>query len=346
MLLEGIFLPLTTPFHPDGRLFLRKLESNVERYSRTPAAGMLVLGEAGEAAGLTDRESAQVLTTAIAAAADEKVMLAAVGRASVSATLELAEHAAAAGYDAIAVRGPAFTGDAAMRMELRTYFEAIADRAPLPMVLLSEPERPLPLDMMTALAGHPQVIAAIDSNSAPDRLAELLRLTAAVKRDVTVTSTFAAATGRMLRHTQIGGNFVSAESLGGGAAVAQAAARPALKTRTKRVGFQVLAGSTGAMLEAWTGGASGALPRLAACAPQACCEVWQAFKDGDPALAAEKQQRVLQAGNLVEGWARIAALKYGCDLNAYFGGRPRLPLLPLAADGREAVERALAGLKN
>jgi dihydrodipicolinate synthase/N-acetylneuraminate lyase len=100
------------------------------------------------------------------------------------------------------------------------------------------------------------------------------------------------------------------------------------------------------MLQAWDNGATGALPRLAACAPQACCEVWQAFKDGDPALAAEKQERVRLAGDLMEGSSGIATLKYGCDLNAYFGGTPRLPLLPLRADHREAVERLLGGLKN
>jgi len=57
MLLEGIFLPLTTPFHPDGRLFLHKLALNVEHYSRTQAAGMLVLGQTGEAEGLIDVEA-------------------------------------------------------------------------------------------------------------------------------------------------------------------------------------------------------------------------------------------------------------------------------------------------
>ena len=49
MLLEGLYLPLTTPFYPDGSLNLRKLEHNADRYSRTPAAGFAVLSEVGEA---------------------------------------------------------------------------------------------------------------------------------------------------------------------------------------------------------------------------------------------------------------------------------------------------------
>lgn len=342
MLLEGIFLPLTTPFHPDGRLYLRKLESNVDRYSRTPAAGMLVLGGPSEGDGLTDREAQDVLSTAIGAAADEKVMIASVGRGSVAATLVRAEVAASAGYDAIAVRTPDIASECAMKLEVATYFRTIADRSPLPLVLVSERERSLGFALMAELAWHPRVIGAMAYAVTPERLAKLKEATAGVSHEVAVTQVFAAATGRMLRRAEP--NFVSADSLGAGIDVA--APRPTVKTRTKRVGFQVLPDCTGDMLAAWNAGAVGAVPRLGACAPQACCEVWQAFKDGDPALAAEKQQRILSAGERMEGWGGIAALKYACDLNAYFGGRPRLPMLPLTAEERAEVEREMAGLQN
>ncbi len=347
MLLEGIFLPLTTPFHPDGRLFLHKLALNVEHYSRTQSAGMLVLGQAGEPGSLTDVEVHQVLETAIGAAAGEKVMIAAVGRDSVAATLVLAQDAAAMGYDAIAVRAPEFGADAAMRVELMTYFRAVADRAEVPVVLMSESARPLDVEVVAELAGHPNILGVFDEGASTGKVSGILAATDNMSRQVTVTTTFAAVTRRMLRTAESVGteNFVSAASLSGGTAVLAPSA-PANKTRTKKVGFQILAASTSGMLEAWNAGASGAVPRLGACTPQACCEVWQAFKDGDPALAAEKQGRSLKAGALVEGWRGIASLKYGCDLNAYFGGRPRLPLLPLRDGERGAVEDVLAGLKN
>jgi len=347
MLLEGIFLPLTTPFHPDGRLFLHKLASNVEHYSRTQAAGMLVLAQTGEASGLTDIEVHQVMETAIGAAADEKVMIATVGRGSVSATLLLAKAAANLHYDAVAVGGPAFASDASLRREVATYFQTVADQSELPVVLISDRDRPLEVSLIAELAGHANILGVVDDELSISRASALLEATADVSRQVTVTSTFAAATGRMLRQVVPGGvgNFVPAETLIGGVAVV-APPIPAVKTRTKKVGFQILTSATSGMLEAWNAGAAGAIPRLGACAPQACCEVWQAFKDGDPALAAEKQHRILPAAALVEGWPGIAALKYGCDLNAYFGGLPRLPLLPLSAGDRLQVEAALAGLKS
>jgi len=347
MLLEGIFLPLTTPFHPDGRLFLHKLASNVEHYSRTQAAGMLVPGQAGEASGLTDVEVRQVLETAIGAAADEKVMIAVVGRDSVSATLLLAMAAADLHYDAVAVRAPECAGDPSMRREVEMYFKAVADRSELPLVLMSERERPLDAELIAELAGHANILGVVDDQASASRVSALIGVTADVSHLATVTTTFAAATNRMLRQVAPGGagNFVSAEALSGGVAVV-APSVAAVKTRTKKVGFQILTSAATGMLEAWNAGAIGAIPRLGACAPQACCEVWQAFKDGDPALAEEKQHRILSAAALVEGWRGIAALKYGCDLNAYFGGLARLPLLPLDGEERKQVEAALAGLKN
>ncbi len=348
MLLEGIFLPITTPFYPDGRLYLRKLEHNVARYSLTPAAGMLVLGDAGEPGSLTDAETAELLTTAISAAAREKVMIAAVGRGSVFATLALADSAAAAGYDVIAIRSPEFAADPSLHPELMTYFRAVADSSPLPVILLAERTRPMSVQLLGELAAHPAIIGAIDAEASPARLANLEASTREISREVTVTTVFAAATNRMRQTPEpTSGSFVSAETLGsGGSALAIAPPPPALKTRTKRVGFQVLSGSARHMLEAWHAGATGAIPRLSAAAPQACCEVWQAFKDGDNPLAEEKQTRLDAAARLVEGWEGIAALKHACDLNGYFGGRPRLPLLSLTAAQQSEIGHALSTIHN
>ena len=89
MLIEGIFAAVTTPFYPDERVYFRKLEANIARYSRSLLAGMVVLGSTGEAAALNDNESQAVLQTAAEAAAPEKVLIAGVGRESAKATWSL-----------------------------------------------------------------------------------------------------------------------------------------------------------------------------------------------------------------------------------------------------------------
>ena len=69
MLLNGIFPPITTPFYPDGNLYFKKLEANVERYSKTPVAGIVPLGTTGEAILLSDQERRDVLKPTREAAA-------------------------------------------------------------------------------------------------------------------------------------------------------------------------------------------------------------------------------------------------------------------------------------
>ena len=344
MLLEGLFIPLTTPFYSDGSLNLRKLEHNADRYSKTPAAGFAVLGEQGEPSMLSDEETRKALLTAAENAGAEKVLLAGVSRDSVVGTLDLAEYAARVGYDAILVKQPSVVRNS---RELLTYFRAVSDRAALPVVLYS-PDGLLPVDVVVELAGHPQIIGLLDGG-AVERTAGVKAGTAAVRRDVTVTTVFAAVTGRMRAQQEPAGagTFISADVLtDGGAALAVAPPKPALKTRTKVVGFQVLGGASTGMLEALQTGAVGVAPGFAACAPQGCYEVFAAWKDGDLLLAEEKQVRLRDAVAKVETELGVPGIRFGCDLNGYFGGRPRLPLLPITGEEREVIEGLMRGVRN
>jgi len=357
MLLEGIFAPITTPFYPDGRLYLRKLEHNADRYSRTPVAGKVVLGSTGEAVMLSDEETVEVLRIASESAAAEKILIAGVGRESVIGTLAMCEAAARFAYDVALVRTPVFYRAQYERRltEMVTYYRAIADRSPLPLLLYSVPaytRYDLPVEAIAELASHPNIIGLKDSVNSPERTAAIVESTRSVKRTVTVTSIFTAVTGRMLKQTPAAApaTFVSAGSLGsGGAALAVAPPQPALttiKTRTKEIGFQVLTGSTAKLVDSLSAGATGAVVGMAACSPQACFEAYTAWKEGDVALAAEKQQRLAQAGAAVAAAYGVPGIKYACDLNGYYGGRPRLPLLPLTLEEQETVAAAMSKLRN
>ena len=144
MLIEGVFAATTTPFYADERIYFRKLEANMSRYSRSLLAGMVVLGSTGEAPMLDDGETREVLRVAAEATAPEKVLVAGVGRESVKGTVELAEAAARFNYDAVLVRTSSYYAGQ-MPAAVLHYFRSVADRSPLPVAALQHSQvRALP----------------------------------------------------------------------------------------------------------------------------------------------------------------------------------------------------------
>jgi dihydrodipicolinate synthase/N-acetylneuraminate lyase len=351
MLIEGVFAATTTPFYGDERVYFRKLEANMSRYSRSLLAGMVVLGSTGEAPMLDDAETREVLRVAAEACAPEKVLIAGVGRESVKGTVELAEAAAKFNYDAVLVRTSSYYAGQMSTAAALHYFRSVADRSPLPVLLYNIPKcvpYQIPIEIVAELAAHPNVIGIKDSSGSVDRIRDTVAATKnAAKRTVTVTPIFEAVTARMLAPKLEGaGTFVSALDLGGGAAVATAAPAPAIKTRSREVGFQVICGSASALFASLKEGASGGILAFGACAPQACQEIYLAWKDHDLKLAEEKQTRIAAANKRIVGDLGISGVKYACDFNGYYGGRSRAPLLPLTAEERAEVEGLLAEIRN
>jgi len=351
MYIEGIFAAITTPFYADERVYFRKLEANVARYSRSLLAGMVVLGSTGEAVELTDAESREVLKTAADIAAAEKVLIAGVGRESVRATVELAEAAAEARYDAVLVKAPAYYVPAMSDAAVMHYFRSVADRSPLPVLLYNVPKfvpYKFTPTIVAELAQHPNIIGLKDSTGDVAHVKSLIDATkTAPTRTVPVTTVFEPVTERMLKpKVETEGGFVPVGELGSGVAVAVPPPVAPIKTRTKEVGFQVLTGSAGTLLEALEAGATGAVVAFAACAPQACQEVYLAWKDRDLELAKAKQERIVGPSQRIVNGLGISGVKYACDFNGYYGGKARLPLLPIDAATKLEIEELLKDIRN
>ncbi len=351
MLIEGVFAATTTPFYPDERVYFRKLEANMARYSRSLLAGMVVLGSTGEAPMLDDTETRDVLRVAAEAAAPEKVLIAGVGRESVKGTVELAEAAAMYKYDAVLVRTSNYYAGQMSSAAVRHYFRSVADRSPIPVILYNIPKcvpYQIPIEVIAELADHPNIIGIKDSSGSIDRIRDTVAATrSSLRRTVTVTPIFEAITGRMLASSAEGAEtFIAAGNLAGGATVATPPPVIPIKTRTKEIGFQVLSGSASALLASLQEGASGGILALAACTPQACQEVHLAWKDHDLKLAEEKQKLIAPVNKRIVGDLGISGVKYACDFNGYFGGRARSPLLGLTAQEKAEIEGLLAGMRN
>jgi 4-hydroxy-2-oxoglutarate aldolase len=345
LLIDGIHIPLTTPFTRDGELYLRKLAYNVGRYSLTPAAGLVAL--TGEGAGLSDEDTVAALRIIGETADAEKVLIAAVSKETVRSALKLASQAAEAGFDAILLSAPS-DWQSLSETELVLFFRAVADASQLPVLLWSAAAAPglaISAETVAELARHSNILGLYDAGLTLSRYKILAETTRDIRRHVTVTTIFAPVTRRMVA-TSNQGTIVTPAALAGGTAVLVAPTGAGLKTRMKTVGFQIMAaGSAASLVELLDAGVAGAMPSLASAVPQGCYEAYAAFKDGDPALASEKEQRLAEADSLI-GTLGIASVKYGCDLNGYYGGGVRLPRLPLAAAQRTSVEQVLSGLRN
>jgi 4-hydroxy-2-oxoglutarate aldolase len=375
MLLSGIFPPITTPFYPDGEVYYKKIESNVERYSRTPVAGIVVQGSTGEAILLSDQERRDVLKAALAAAAPNKVMIAGTGSESAHETLRLTEYAAELGYDAAMVRTPHYYKKQMLPANLLAFYRIVADRSALPIIIYNFPQATgydVPAEVVIELAGHPNIIGIKESSGNLDKVKQMVDGTGDVKRQATVTETFDAVTPRMLKAAvaeseKQSRELVSIASLAGSESMEQverrasspvqdgAAIKPSssavtvvgkLKTRQKEVGFQVMVGAAHQLEPSLGMGAVGAILAFACPAPMACYEIHAALKDGNSALAREKQDRVRLAAQRVVGEFGVPGVKHAMDLNGYFGGPSRLPFLPLSGEQKAEIEKLMAGIKS
>jgi 4-hydroxy-2-oxoglutarate aldolase len=358
MLLSGIFPPITTPYYPDGNVYFKKLEHNVERYSKTPVAGIVVLGSTGEAVMLSDQERRDVLKTAREAAAPNKSLIAGTGSESAIETLRLTHYAAELGYDIALVRTPHYYKKQMLPANMLAFYRTVADQSPLPIMLYSVPALTgydMPAEVVIELADHPNILGIKESGGDIKKIRRIGDETRHVKRSATVTATFDAVTPRMLKAAKKdaeeklsgnGGRELVSISAAGGSVPAAVAVVEGLKTRQKEVGFQILSGAASLLYPSLEDGAVGAILAFAVAAPTACFEIYTAWKEGDHELGRLKQERIAKAADRVGSQMGIPALKYAMDLNGYFGGTSRLPLLPLTASEKSEVERLMADIRN
>jgi 4-hydroxy-2-oxoglutarate aldolase len=357
MLLHGILPPITTPFYPDGQVYYKKLEHNVERFSRTPVAGIVVLGSTGEALMLSDQERRDVLKVARQAAAPNKVLIAGTGVESAIETLRLTEYAAELGYDVAMVRTPHYYKKQMLPANMLAFYRTVADRSPLPVIIYNFPQATgydIPAEVVIELAEHPNLIGIKESSGDVEKVRNMVERTRHIKRSATVTETFDAVTPRMLAaaggESANGGELIPVGALSGSKEVKPSSAAVTvvgkIKTRQKEVGFQVLVGAAHKLQVSLDAGAVGAILAFACPAPTACYEIYAAWKEGDAELARLKQERISRAAQRVGSELGIPGLKYAMDFNGYYGGPARLPFLPLTAALKQEVEQLITDIRN
>jgi 4-hydroxy-2-oxoglutarate aldolase len=100
------------------------------------------------------------------------------------------------------------------------------------------------------------------------------------------------------------------------------------------------------LADSFAAGATAAIIEFANAAPYAAISIWEAHRTREHEAALDWQTRIARAVELVTNKYGVAGLKHAMDLNGYYGGPPRLPLVGLTPDAKKEIERAFDGLKG
>lgn len=295
MKLSGIFAAITTPFDHNGEIYRAKIEHNLSRWNANALAGYVVGSSAGEGVLLAHDEKIAVWELSAKSAGEGRTLIADVSVEGVREAADLACQAARLGYHAVCAQVPYYYGGLTYAAESQAlFFRALADRSPIPVIILNE----------TGVFGDDDLSA----NAIVD----------------------------LSQHPNIAG-VIEAGCLGMGFGRLISSVRP---------GFQVLVGSAPYLWDGLESGAHGAVLPLAAAAPYGAIAVWEAFRTREEEAGLDWQNRISHPAVLVTDIYGVAGLKHAMDLNGYYGGPPRLPLMPVSMKVQAEIARAFEGFSG
>jgi len=175
--LEGVFLPVTTPFRPsDGGFDRDGFAANLNAWTECSIAGVLVGGSTGESVLLDPEELAAALRVARQTLPEDRLVVAGTGRQSTRATIQACVDASAAGADAVLVLPPSYFRAQMTADALRLHFWEVADASPVPVLLYHVPKF-IPVDLVPDLVGelirHHNIVGIKDSSGDTQNLGDL-----------------------------------------------------------------------------------------------------------------------------------------------------------------------------
>ena len=177
--MRGILLPTVTPFTDAQELDIDASVSNIRKWARTGISGFVMLGSTGERVHLDERECVRVLETARNEVPSELAFIAGAGQHSTIGTINETQKAAELGADAVLVITPHYYRSAITQDALVSYYTAVADAAPVPVLLYSMPALTgikIEPETIARLSEHPNIIGVKDSSNDVDGFAATVRV--------------------------------------------------------------------------------------------------------------------------------------------------------------------------
>lgn len=184
---SGIWVPAVTLFDPDTDALLPEDQAKYYKHlSTTGLAGLVVLGTNAETFLLTREERAELLRTARDAVGRDYPIMAGVSGHSTKQVLEFISDAKGAGADYGLLLPPAYFGKATTQSVIEGFYEEVAQKSSLPIVIYNFPGVcngvDLDSDTITRLAQrHPGKIVGVKLTCGS--VAKITRLAAVLKPD-------------------------------------------------------------------------------------------------------------------------------------------------------------------
>src|SRR5438093_11552065 len=138
-MIQGVLLPVITPFDERGRvdeIMLRKL---VEFYVDVQVQGLFLLGSSGQGPVMSIPERTRAAEIAIAQTRSRVPVVIHVGTADAQSTVQLSVHAADRGASPVAVIPPYYYSDHT-EYEIVAHYRAVADAVSLPIFIYENPK--------------------------------------------------------------------------------------------------------------------------------------------------------------------------------------------------------------
>tara|TARA_B100000029_G_scaffold477347_1_gene522321 strand:- start:457 stop:1359 length:903 start_codon:yes stop_codon:yes gene_type:complete len=165
--IDGVFPPIPTPFSNDT-VDVLAMGGNVDRWMQTGIRGVVVLGSNGEAPFLSEFESDAAVAAAREHVPSNRLCIAGVGRESTIETIRATKRAADLGVDAVLARTPSFFKGFLTPDAFIGHYTAVAEESPIPLLLYNFTAVTgvtLPVEVVSMLAGHPNIVGMKESGS-------------------------------------------------------------------------------------------------------------------------------------------------------------------------------------
>ncbi|HCT72888.1 MULTISPECIES: 4-hydroxy-tetrahydrodipicolinate synthase [Psychrobacter] len=165
MNINGILVPIVTPFDNNGNVDAQKLTTLVETFINKGVAGIVACGTTGEYYTFSVAERELVLTTIAEAAKDKITLIAGINSLSTDHSIELATQAKALGYDGLMLSATPYS--LPEQDGIIAHFEKVANASELPIIMYNFPDRvgvAIEFDTVAHLAKHPNIVGIKESS--------------------------------------------------------------------------------------------------------------------------------------------------------------------------------------